>query len=35
MKRISKLLNTPAVLGGVVPALVAWAVTVASIAHYA
>lgn len=35
MKRISRLLNTPAVLGGIIPALIAWAVTAASIAHYA
>lgn len=35
MKRIRKLFNTPAVLGGIVPSLVAWAVTAASIAHYA
>jgi hypothetical protein len=34
MKRIHRLLNTPAVLGGIIPALVAWAVTAASIAHY-
>ena len=35
MKRISRILNTPVVLGGVVPALAAWAVTFVSIAHYA
>lgn len=35
MKRISRLLNTPTVLGGIIPALVAWAVTAASIVRYA
>lgn len=34
MKRISRFLNAPAFLGGIIPALVAWAVTAASIAHY-
>jgi hypothetical protein len=35
MKRICKHLNTPAVLGGIVPALVAWVVTAASRTAYA
>ena len=35
MKRIGRFLSTPAVLGGIIPALVAWTVTAASIAHYA
>ncbi len=35
MKRIIRALSTPAVLGGITPALVVWGVAAASIANYA
>jgi hypothetical protein len=35
MNRIRKLLNSPVILGAIVPALVTWAVTALSIARYA
>ncbi len=34
MNRIRKALVTPAFAGGIIPALLVWAVTAASILHY-
>jgi hypothetical protein len=35
MNRIRKLLSSPMIPGGILPALIAWAVTALSIARYA